>query len=94
MGSIYIDDVAALCFVPWRDLGRVQTGCSKLAKKTDCCYAELGLLRSVQKDQDDAKDGTLWGLALEGNRGTVGMDRGKRMALAYITLKAAHMPIS
>ena len=34
------------------------------------------------------------GLALEGNRGTVGMDRGKRMTLAYITLNVAHMPIS
>ena len=56
------------------------------------CRIELP--RSVQKDQDDVKDGTLWGLALEGNRGTVGMDGGKRMALAYITLKAAHMPIS
>ena len=65
-----------LLHVFWHDLGRVQTGCSKLARKGDCCYAELGLPRSVQKDQDDVKDGTMWGLALEGNRGTAGMDRG------------------
>ena len=72
----------------------VQLGCSKLVAQTDIRYADLGLPRSVKKNQDDIQTGTMWGVTLEGNCGAVSRDRGQSMALGLVTLKAAQQPLS
>jgi hypothetical protein len=86
LSGVYIDDLAALALVPWSALGSLPSKAELLCRKADATYESEGWPRSTAKDQCDEACGKTWGVTVEGNRGTVGIARDKRLQLAAVTL--------
>ena len=73
--------------MPWSQTAAPSLG-QELVTRADRRYGEVGWPRAEKKDYNDVVNGKLWGGDVAGNRGTLGVELGKRMHLASFTLRS------
>ena len=87
--GVYIDDLGALAVVPWEKICKNSTTLSGVvAARADAAYSELRLPQSSSKAQDEVLEGKLWGARVDGRRGLVGVEPGKRLLLSLLSALA------